>query len=112
VRVVGVGLAVVPRVEQAHPGGQLGRDVDDVLTGLEQPLGQGTAGTVGALDRQVRSGQALTDARIAAYPALSVLNRPRPSSRSWSSTTTIVADSLWGSTPMTTSTMLPLPPAS
>ena len=51
VRVVRVGLAVVPGVEQPHPRGQLGRDVDDDLTGLQQPLRQGPAGTVGALDR-------------------------------------------------------------
>jgi len=51
VSVVGVGLAVVPGVEQPHPRGQLGRHVDDDLAGLEQPLSQGTTGTVGALDR-------------------------------------------------------------
>ena len=51
VRVVGVGLAVVPGVEEPDPGGELGGDVDDVLAGLEQPLCQRPAGAVGALDR-------------------------------------------------------------
>ena len=40
--------------------------------------------------------------RIAAYPALSVPNRPVASTVSLSSTTSMVADSLWGSTPMNT----------
>ena len=38
--------------------------------------------------------------RIAAYPALSVANRLVANSVSRSSTTWMVADSLWGSTPM------------
>jgi len=40
--------------------------------------------------------------RIAAYPTLSVPNRPVANTVSRSSTTSIVADSLWGSTPMNT----------
>ena len=51
VGVEGVGLAVVAGVEEPDPGGELGRHVDDVLAGLEQPLGERTSGTVGALDR-------------------------------------------------------------
>ena len=35
VSVVGVGLAVVAGVEEPHPGGELGRHVDDLLAGLE-----------------------------------------------------------------------------
>ena len=73
---MGVGLAVVPGVEQPHPRGQLGRDVHDDLAGLEQPLRQRTARTVGALDRPHRAGHALTYVSIAAYPARSVANRP------------------------------------
>ena len=49
-----------------------------------------------------RPGQALTYLRIAEYPARSVVNRPEPSIRSWPSTTSMVADNLCGSTPMTT----------
>ncbi|MEJ7705938.1 MAG: hypothetical protein WKF82_00915 [Nocardioidaceae bacterium] len=49
-RVAGVGLAVVAGVEEPDPGGELGRDIDDVLAGLEQPLGERTADAVGALD--------------------------------------------------------------
>jgi hypothetical protein len=45
-----VGLAVVPGVEEPDPGGQLGRHVDDVFTGLEEPLRERTSRTVGALD--------------------------------------------------------------
>ena len=54
---------------------------------------------------QTRSGHPATVLRIAAYPALSVPNRPVASTVSWSSTTSIVADSLWGSTPMNTFAM-------
>ena len=43
--------------------------------------------------------------RIAACPALSVANRPVASTVSRSSTTSMVADSLWGSTPMNTLAM-------
>jgi len=46
-----VGLAVVAGVEQPDPGRQLGRDVNNVLAGLDQPLGQRSTGAVGALDR-------------------------------------------------------------
>ncbi len=53
----------------------------------------------------IRSGNAATCRRIAAYPALSVVNRPVASTVSRSSTTSIVADSLWGSTPMNTLAM-------
>jgi hypothetical protein len=59
VRVAGVGLAVVAGVEETDPGGELGRYVEDSLTGLEQPLGQGPSDTVGAPSTaQTRSGQA------------------------------------------------------
>jgi hypothetical protein len=43
--------------------------------------------------------------RIAVYPALSVENRPVARTSSVSSTTSMVADSLWGSTPMNTLAM-------
>ena len=48
---MGVGLAVVAGVEQPDPGGELRRDVDDLLAVLEEPLRQRPAGTVAALDR-------------------------------------------------------------
>ncbi len=51
VRVEGVGLAVVAGVEESNPGGESRRDVDDLLAGLEEALGQGAPGAVGALDR-------------------------------------------------------------
>ena len=70
-------------------------------SGRPAPLAPSTA--------QTRSGHAFAYFTIAAYPARSVANRPWPSLRSRSSTTSIVADSLWGSTPMTTcSTSAPL----
>ena len=47
--------------------------------------------------------------RIAAYPALSVANRPVANTVSRSSTTSMVADSLWGSTPMNTLAMTASP---
>jgi len=57
---------------------------------------------------QVRSGNPATRLRIALYPALSVVNRPVASTFSRSSTTSIVADSFWGSTPMNTRAMTSL----
>jgi hypothetical protein len=66
VRVEGVGLAVVPSVEQAHSGGQLGRHVEHLLTGLDQPLRQRATGAIGALDAHTRFGHARTYLRIAA----------------------------------------------
>ncbi len=54
---------------------------------------------------QVRPVHAATRLRIAAYPALSAPNRPVASTVSRSSTTSIVADSLCGSTPMNTFAM-------
>ena len=50
-RIKSVGLAVVPGVEESDPGSELGRDVDDALARLEQPLGQGSTSAVGALNR-------------------------------------------------------------
>ena len=67
VRVVGVGLAVVAGVEQPDPGGELRRDVDDVLAVVEQPLRQRPAGAVAALDRPDPLGPGLRRSlRIAA----------------------------------------------
>ena len=53
----------------------------------------------------IRSRYPATCLRIAAYPALSVVNRPVARTVSLSSTTSMVADSLWGSTPMMTCPM-------
>jgi len=59
VRIERVGLTVMARVEQPDPGGEFGRDVDHVLTGLQEPLGQGPAGSVSALDRPRSFGPVL-----------------------------------------------------
>ncbi|WP_185748980.1 hypothetical protein [Humibacillus xanthopallidus] len=48
--------AVVPGVEQAHPGGELGRDVEDLLAVLEEPCASGRAAPWAPA--QTRSGQA------------------------------------------------------
>lgn len=48
--------------------------------------------------------------RIAANPALSIVNRPWPSIRSWWSTISIVTDRLWGSAPRMTCSLSLLPP--
>ena len=48
---MGVGLAAVPGVQQPRSGGELGRDVDHVLAGLEQSLCQRPTDAVRALDR-------------------------------------------------------------
>ena len=102
VRVQGVGLAVVAGVEEPDPGGQLGRDIEDPFAGLDQPLGQRTAGAVGSLDRPdpVRPGPDIASHRgisrvVGGEPA-------RPEQPFWWSRTSMVADSLWGSTPMIT----------
>jgi hypothetical protein len=59
VRVEGVGLAVVTGVEEPDPGGELGRDIDDVLAGLEEPLCQrGRPTPLAPSTVQTRSGQA------------------------------------------------------
>jgi len=50
----------------------------------------------------IRDGHFLAYRRIAVNPARSVVNLPNPSINSRSSTTSIVADNLWGSTPMMT----------
>jgi len=94
VGVAGIGLAVVAGGEQPDPGGELGRDIDDVLTVLEESLGQRPAGAVAASTAQTRSGQEAAYVRIAAWPARSVVNRPEPSICSRSSMTSMVADSL------------------
>jgi hypothetical protein len=39
----------VPDRQHPHPGGQLGRHVQDLFAVADQPLGQGSADTVGAL---------------------------------------------------------------
>jgi hypothetical protein len=46
-----IGLAVVASIEQAYPGGEFGRDVNNMLAGFDQALGQWPASAVGALDR-------------------------------------------------------------
>ena len=51
VGVVGVGLAVVAGVEEPDPGGELRRDVDDLLAVLEESLRERAAGTVASFDR-------------------------------------------------------------
>jgi hypothetical protein len=60
VRVERVGLAVVAGVEEPDPGGQLGRDVKDPLTGREQALGQRTAAPLAPSTAHTRRGHVLT----------------------------------------------------
>ena len=79
--------------------------VDPVLAIGEQPLRQGPAGAVAAFHRPGARGHVRTYVRIAVYPDLSVPNRPLANTASRSSTTSIVADSLCGSTPMNTLAM-------
>jgi hypothetical protein len=50
-RIIGVARAAVADREDPHPGGQLGRHVQDRLAVASQPLRQGSADAVGALDR-------------------------------------------------------------
>ena len=50
VRIARVGLAVMTGIEQAHSRGELGRHVNDLLAGFQEPLGQWSTGSVGALD--------------------------------------------------------------
>lgn len=50
VRVAGVGLAAQSGVEVPDPGGELGRHIDHVLAGFQEPLGQRLACAVGTLD--------------------------------------------------------------
>jgi len=101
VRIKSVGLAVVPGVEKPDPGSELRRDVDHLLASLEQPLGQGSTSAVGALNRpdplrpRLRVPQ---QRRVAGLIGREPTPEPRNLSRS--STTSIVADSLWGSTPI------------
>jgi hypothetical protein len=104
-RVMGVGLAVVTGVEQPGPCRELGRHVNHGLAVGQQTLRQRATGTVAALDRPHPVGHRDTVLRIAAYPALSVSNRPVANTVSRSSTTSIVADNLGGSTPMNTFAM-------
>jgi hypothetical protein len=46
----GVALAAVADRQHPHPGGQLGRHVQDRFAVADQPLGVGSADAVGALD--------------------------------------------------------------
>jgi hypothetical protein len=46
----------VATIQQPHPGGQLGVDVDDLLAGHDQLLGKVVAQPAGALDRPVALG--------------------------------------------------------
>ena len=85
---------------------KLRRDVDHVAR--RRPAAVGPTGRPAPLlpsTAQIRSGIGPDCRRIAAYPALSVPNLPVANTVSLSSRTSIVADSLWGSTPMTTLAM-------
>src|SRR6185503_12669773 len=78
-RVGGVGLAATAGVQQARPGGQGGRYVQDLLAGRGQLLGDRSSDPVGALGGERRAGhpaaQAISWFRV---PALT-------SSRRWPS---------------------------
>lgn len=100
VPVVGVGLAGVPGAEQPHPGRQLAGTSTTSSPASSSRCAKGRPTPFAPSTAQVLSGHALAYASIAAWPGLSVVNRPWPSLRLRSSTTSIVADILWGSTPM------------
>jgi hypothetical protein len=77
----GVGLAVVPSVEDPDPGGEFGRHVDDAFARLRQPQRQRTADSH-AVPRQPMSVPARKRRTCAGFVAmpLSVGNLPDPSS--------------------------------
>jgi len=89
----------VAGVEQPDAGNELGWDVDDVLAGLEQPLGEGTADAVGALDGP---DPVLPGPSVGPHRGIAGLVGGEPTRAeqfSWPSTTSIVADSLSGIDP-------------
>jgi hypothetical protein len=57
-RVVWVARAAMPDRQHPHPGGQLGRHVQDLFAVADQPLGQRPTQPVGALDRPAALGPA------------------------------------------------------
>ena len=59
VRVVGVGLAPVPLIEQPGSRGELRRDVHHVLAGLEEALRERPADSTGAFDGPHPAGPCL-----------------------------------------------------
>jgi hypothetical protein len=101
-------LRFVAGVEDPDPCSELGRHVDDVLTGLEQPLRQRPTGAQTPLDRPcpVRTRGNVLPHRGEA--SLVGAEPTGPSRFSPASMTSIVADSLWGSTPMMTLPVVPL----
>jgi hypothetical protein len=50
-RVVGVALAAMANRQYPHPGGQLGRHLQDLFAVADQPLGQRPADAMGTFDR-------------------------------------------------------------
>ena len=104
VRVGGVGLAALPGGEDPRPGGQLRRDVDDLLAVGQQPH----ARCAGRCPLQPSIAQTRSGHRRGVAPASprspsrSVPNRPPPTTASSAAITSIVTDRLCGSIPITT----------
>ena len=111
-RVGGVGFAALTGGEHPGPGRQLGRDVHHMLTVGDQPPGDVPADARHPSTAQVRSGHRRTARRIARYPDASVPYRPPPSTASSAVMTSIVADRLCGSIPITTALITTLHPIS
>jgi hypothetical protein len=102
VRVGGVGLAALPGIKHAGPGGQLGGHVQHPLPAGQQPLRNRAADPVGPFDGPDPFRPLLGELQqlpVAARIGAELAGGPQdlPSSR-----VSIVTDSLCGSTPMIT----------
>ena len=108
----GVGLAVVAAVEEPDLFGELVRDVNDVLASRTGVAAPGVVRCRWLLGPPDPLRPRLASVRFAVYPARSVVNRADPENPSGSSTTSTVADNVWESTPMMTSSGCCLMPCS
>src|SRR5207249_12015081 len=100
--VVGVALAAVADRQHPHPGGQLGRHVQNLFAVADQPLGQRPADPMRALHRPA-SILPLSSPLAQGLVALQVaVMRCWPSRWPCSSSAAAVWEALWGSTPIVT----------
>jgi hypothetical protein len=88
--------------EDPRAGGQLGRHIDHLLTAGGQSGRDVPAVPWQPSIAQICAGHRRTPANIAAYPAASVPYRPPPRTISSAAMTSIVAERLCGSIPITT----------
>ena len=109
VGVGGVGLAALPGHEHPSTCRQLGRDVDNFLAVGREPVGDVLAEAGTALDRPDPPRPPLRVAQHRGAAAPSVPNRPPPRIASSVAITSIVADHLCGSIPITTRSGPPMP---